>query len=119
MSRDDGPARPPEGSGAPSRGAANEVSVGALTSYRHEAMRIAGEKVGAGRSGDRAIDVFNPFTRKRIGRVPKATVDEGRHAFRVARSYRSTLSRYERATILDTTSPLVRERMPAIASLIS
>src|SRR5947208_4366015 len=119
MSRDEGPARPPEGSGAPSRGAANEVSVGALTSYRHEAMRIAGEKVGAGRSGERAIDVFNPFTKKRIGSVPKATVEEVRQAFRVARAYRATLSRYERATILDKTAALVRERTPAIAALIS
>ena len=37
--------------------------------YRHEAMRIAGEKIGAGRSGERAIDVFNPYTKKRIGTV--------------------------------------------------
>ena len=52
---------------------------------RHEAMRIGGEKVGAGRSGERAIDVFNPFTRKRIGSVPKATVEEVRQAFSIAR----------------------------------
>jgi putative phosphonoacetaldehyde dehydrogenase len=65
------------------------------------AMRIAGEKVGAGRSGERAIDVFNPFTRKRIGSVPKATVEEVRQAFSIARGYRATLSRYERASILD------------------
>ena len=81
-------------------------------------MRIAGEKVGAGRSGERAIDVFNPFTNERIGSVPKATVEEVRHAFRVARAYRATLSRYERATILDKTAALVRERTPAIAALI-
>ena len=65
-------------------------------------MRIAGEKVGAGRSGERAIDVFNPFTKKRIGSVPKATVEEVRQAFRVARAYRATLSRYERATVVGT-----------------
>src|SRR6478735_6808053 len=119
MSRDDGPARPPEGAGAPPRGAANKVSVGAVISYRHEAMRLAGEKVGAGRSGERAIDVFNPFTRKRIGSVPKATVDEVRQAFRIARAYRATLSRYERARILDKAAALVRERTPEIAGLIS
>src|SRR6187399_2607127 len=86
---------------------------------RHEAMRIGGEKVGGGRSGERAIDVFNPFTRKRIGSVPKATVEEVRQAFRIARGYRATLSRYERASILDKTAALVRERTPAIAGLIS
>ena len=82
-------------------------------------MRIAGEKVGAGRSGERAIDVFNPYTLKRIGSVPKATVDEVRQAFAIARGYRATLSRYERASILDKTAALVRERTAAIAGLIS
>ena len=82
-------------------------------------MRIAGEKVGAGRSGERAIDVFNPYTLKRIGSVPKATVEEVRQAFAIARGYRATLSRYERASILDTTAALVRERTAAIAGLIS
>ena len=89
------------------------------TTYRRESMRIGGEKVGAGRSGERAIDVFNPFTRKRIGSVPKATVEEVRQAFRISRSYRATLSRYERATILDNAAALVRERTPEIAGLIS
>ncbi len=87
--------------------------------YRHEAMRIAGEKIGAGRSGERAIDVFNPFTSKRIGSVPKATVEEVRRAFRIARDYRATLSRYERASILAKAAALVRERANEIAGLIS
>src|SRR5918993_1334755 len=89
------------------------------TTYRREAMRIGGEKVGAGRSGDRAIDVFNPYTGKRIGSVPKATVEEVRHAFAIARGYRATLSRYERASILDKAAVLVRERTSEIAGLIS
>jgi len=82
-------------------------------------MRIAGEKVGAGRSGERAIDVFNPFTKKRIGSVPKATVDEVRRAIAIARGYRSTLSRFERAQILDRTAAAVRARTAEIALLIS
>src|ERR1700694_2599734 len=87
--------------------------------YRREAMRIGGEKVGAGRSGERAIDVFNPYTKKRVGSVPKATVEEVREAFRIARAYRATLSRYERAAILDKAAGLVRERTTEIAGLIS
>ena len=39
-------------------------------------MRIAGRKVGEGRSGDRAIEVFNPYTEQRLGTVPKATLEE-------------------------------------------
>ena len=78
--------------------------------YRREAMRIGGEKVGAGRSGERAIDVFNPFTGKRIGSVPKASLDEVRRALAIAHGYRATLSRYERANILDSAAARVRER---------
>ena len=86
---------------------------------RHESMRIAGEKVGGGRSGDRSIVVFNPFTTQRIGSVPKATVDEVRTAFAIARAYKATLTRFERANILNKTAALVRHRTADIAGLIS
>ena len=36
---------------------------------RIEALRIAGEKIGADRGGDRVISVHNPFTRECIGTV--------------------------------------------------
>ena len=86
---------------------------------RHESMRIAGEKVGGGRSGDRSIVVFDPFTTQRIGSVPKATVDEVRTAFAAARAYKATLTRFERANILNKTAALVRHRTADIAGLIS
>src|ERR1700694_3132850 len=87
--------------------------------YRREAMRIGGEKVGAGRSGERAIDVFNPNPKNRVGSVPKATVEEVREPHRITRAYRPTVSRYQRASILDTAAALVRERTTEIAGLIS
>ena len=89
------------------------------TMDRHESMRIAGEKVGGGRSGDRSIAVFNPFTNQRIGSVPKATVEEVRTAFAAARAYKATLTRFERANILNKTAALVRDRTADIAGLIS
>jgi phosphonoacetaldehyde dehydrogenase len=89
------------------------------TMYRHESMRIAGEKVGGERSGERAIEVFNPFTRQRIGSVPKATVEEVRRALAIARGYRAKLSRFERAEILNRTAAHVRARAADIARLIS
>ena len=89
------------------------------TAPRHEALRIAGERVGAERSGERRIEVFNPYTDAVIGSVPKATVDEVRRAFAIAHAYKSRLSRYERASILNRAAGLVRERTTAIASLIS
>ena len=86
---------------------------------RDEAMRIAGEKVGVGRGGERAIEVRDPYRGKRVGSVPKATVDEVRRAIAIARGYRSTLSRFERAQILDRTAAAVRARTAEIALLIS
>jgi putative phosphonoacetaldehyde dehydrogenase len=82
-------------------------------------MRIAGETVGAERSGDRCIVVHNPFTRAAIASVPKATLDEVRRAFEIAKAYRPRLSRFERANILNKCAALVRERTAQVAALIS
>ena len=86
---------------------------------RIEALRLAGEKVGADRSGERVIEVRNPFTRELIGTVPKATVEEVRRAFDVAQAYKARLSRFERSNILNKAAALVRERTASIAALIS
>ena len=84
---------------------------------RNEALRIAGEKVGAGREA--AIEVVNPFTREAVGRVPKATVAEVRQAFDIARGHRSRLSRFERSNILQRAAAAVRGRSDEIAQLIT
>ena len=86
---------------------------------RTEALRLAGEKVGADRSGDRLIRVHNPFTRELIGTVPKATVEEVRRAFEVGQAYKARLSRFERSNVLNQAAALVRERTASIAALIS
>ena len=82
-------------------------------------MRLAGERVGMDRSGDRCIRVFNPFTNECIASVPKATLAEVKNAFAIAHAYKPKLSRFERANILDKTAVLVRERTVQIAALIS
>ncbi|MEO8137974.1 MAG: phosphonoacetaldehyde dehydrogenase, partial [Betaproteobacteria bacterium] len=82
---------------------------------RHEAMRIAGNKV----TRDRVIEVTNPYTRQVIGTVPKATLEDVRTAFAVARAYRPTLTRYERASILNKGAALIRARVGEIALLIT
>ena len=84
-----------------------------------DAMRIAGAKVGAGRDGDRAIEVFNPFTAQRIGSVPKATLEEVRRAFETAHAFHPKLTRYERAAILNKAAAIVRERLHEVAQLIT
>jgi phosphonoacetaldehyde dehydrogenase len=88
-------------------------------SVLNHGMRIAGEKVGADRTGERCIQVFNPFTAKCIGSVPKATLAEVRQAFAIAHAYKPRLTRFERSNILNKTAALVRERTRQIAALIS
>jgi aldehyde dehydrogenase (NAD+) len=78
-------------------------------------MRIAGEAVG----NDRTIEVRNPYTGALVGTVPKATVDDVRRAFAIARGYRARLTRYERSAILHRTAALIRERADAVSDLIT
>ncbi len=86
---------------------------------RIEALRIGGEKIGADRGGDRSIAVHNPFTREVVGSVPKATLAEVQRAYALAHALRPKLSRFERSNILHRAAALVRERVNAIADLIS
>jgi putative phosphonoacetaldehyde dehydrogenase len=67
----------------------------------------------------RVIEVFNPYTRERVGTVPKASVDEVRAVLGRAHAYRPRLTRYERARILDAAAALVRERSGELAALIT
>ncbi len=84
---------------------------------RHEGLRLAGEVVGAGRAAH--VEVHNPYTGALVGTVPKATLDEVRRAFDIARGYRATLTRFERANILNQAAAAVRQRTPEIAALIT
>jgi aldehyde dehydrogenase (NAD+) len=79
------------------------------------AMRIAGESVGS----DRVIEVRNPYTKAIVGTVPKATIADVRRAFAIAKGYRATLTRYERAQIMYRTAELIRTRANAISDLIT
>jgi len=58
-------------------------------------MRIAGERVHA----TRTLDVRNPYTNDVVGTVPRASIDDVRRAFSVARAYKPRLTRYERYEI--------------------
>ncbi len=78
-------------------------------------MRIAGREVG----GDRVIEVRNPYSGALVGTVPCATVEDIRGAFAIARGYRATLTRFERAEILDRAAALIRAHADAISDLIT
>jgi len=78
-------------------------------------MRVAGREIG----GTRVIEVRNPYTNALVGTVPKATVDEIRGAFAIARGYRSKLTRYQRSEILAKAAALIRARAEGISDLIT
>ncbi|TCK88995.1 putative phosphonoacetaldehyde dehydrogenase [Paraburkholderia sp. BL9I2N2] len=82
---------------------------------RHEALRIGGEKIFR----DEVIEVRNPYDGTLVGTVPKATLEDVRHAFEFARAYRPALTRYERAAILRRAADAVRARTEEIAALIT
>ncbi|HEX2331981.1 MAG TPA: aldehyde dehydrogenase family protein, partial [Burkholderiales bacterium] len=82
---------------------------------RHEALRIAGEKVRR----DRVIEVHFPYTGEVVATVPKASVEDVRRAFRIAREYKPTLTRYERYKILMRAGDLIAARKEEIARLIT
>jgi acyl-CoA reductase-like NAD-dependent aldehyde dehydrogenase len=88
-----------------------------IKQHRLDAMRLMGQCVGAGR--ERHIEVLNPYSGQRIGTVPKATLEEIRQAYEWAHAYRPTLTRYERAGILNRCAALARERVDDIARLIT
>ena len=86
-----------------------------MRAVRHEAMRIAGERVARAR----VIDVLNPWDGSLVGTVPKATVDDVRAAFDAAAGFRARLTRHERATILRRTAEALAARRDEVADLIT
>ena len=94
---------------------ATAINRATTSDIRHEGMRIGGEKVVR----DRVIEVYNPYTGKVIGTVPKATVDDIRRAFSIAQGYKAKLTRYERANIMRKAAALLDARKQQVADLIS
>jgi len=90
-----------------------------ILDHHLNAMRINGKRVGGDRTGERAIAVHNPYTEEVIGNVPKATLEEVRAAFSTGHAYRSKLTRYERAAILNRAADIANRRKDEVAALIS
>ncbi len=91
-----------------------------LADLRHggvlrEKMRIAGERVG----GDRVIEVRNPYSGALVGTVPKASVEDIRRAFAIAKGFRSPLTRHDRYRILLRAAEVLRARTDEVSDLIT
>jgi acyl-CoA reductase-like NAD-dependent aldehyde dehydrogenase len=83
--------------------------------FRTETLRIGGERIAR----DRTLDIINPYSRERVGTVPLATLDDVRKAYRIASAYQATLTRYERSSILQKASALLRARADEASTLIT
>ena len=90
-----------------------------ILDHQLNAMRLLGRKVGADRTADRSIAVFNPYSGQQIGSVPKATLEEVREVFAQAAACKPQLTRFERAAILNKAAAIVSSRTDEIAALIS
>jgi putative phosphonoacetaldehyde dehydrogenase len=70
-------------------------------------------------SDPHVLEVRYPFTGEVVGTVPRATVDDVRKAFAAAQGYRSKLTRFERASIMQKAAALLRERVGPASDLIT
>jgi len=70
-------------------------------------------------ANQRVIEVRYPFNNEVVGTVPMATVDEVRKAFAAARAYKSKLTRFQRASIMQKAAELLRGRVDAASDLIT
>ncbi len=80
-----------------------------------ESLRIAGEKVAR----DRIIEIRHPYDGTLAGTVPKATVEDVKKALRIARGFRSRLTRHDRYQILMNAGAVIAARRDALARLIT
>ena len=74
-------------------------------------MRIAGRKVDR----DRVIEVRYPYTGEVVATVPRATVEDVKLAFRIAREFKPKLTRHERYRILMRAGEIIASRREEIA----
>ncbi|CAG2133927.1 Phosphonoacetaldehyde dehydrogenase [Cupriavidus yeoncheonensis] len=82
---------------------------------RREALRLADEKIYR----DDVIEVTYPYTGDVIATVPRATLDDVRRAYRIARDYQPTLTRYERYKILMRAGEIIASRLDEISRTIT
>ncbi len=87
----------------------------AVDAPMREPMRIAGERIFS----ERVIEIRYPYTNEVIATVPKATVEDVRRAFRIAKQYQPKLTRYERYRILMRAGEIIASRRDAIARVIT
>ena len=64
-------------------------------------------------------EVRNPYTTEVVGTVPRATVEDVRAAFAAAAKYKPTLTRFQRAQVMQKAAELLRGRVAQASDLIT
>ena len=75
-----------------------------------QSLAISSTAVPSTVPGTRSLDVMNPYTGEVVGTVPRATVDDVRRAFSIARAYKPRLTRYERSEICRSAAAIIASR---------
>ncbi len=73
----------------------------------------------AATAGPAPIEVSNPYTGKVIGAVPRMSAARVREALEAAHAFKPSLSRHQRAEILERAAAIVRDRAATLATLIT
>jgi putative phosphonoacetaldehyde dehydrogenase len=81
----------------------------------HECSRIDGQRVDSASH----FEVLNPYDASVVATCARSTREQVGEAFRIARHYRPTLTRYERQQILTRTAHLLDQRKDVISDLIT
>ncbi|HXC11174.1 MAG TPA: phosphonoacetaldehyde dehydrogenase [Steroidobacteraceae bacterium] len=87
----------------------------ALREPIRETLRIAGERVAR----DRVIEVRHPYDGMLAGTVPKATREDVKRALKIARAFRSPLTRHDRYQILMKAGAIIASKRDELARLIT
>ena len=92
-----------------------------MPSPPHRTSRFASRCVSRAKKSfrDRVIEVRHPYTGALAGTVPKATIEDVKRALKIARGFRSTLTRHERYKILMKAGAIIASKRDHLARLIT
>lgn len=83
--------------------------------FIYEHLRINGEKIDK----KERINIHHPFDKKLVASVPKASLDDVKRAFSIAKNFKSPLTRYDRYKILMKAGEIVASRKEHLAKIIT
>lgn len=90
-----------------------------MTTISTEVIRANSYVAGIPLQSEKVLEVRSPYDRRLVGTVTLASAEDTQNAIKQALENRTSLSRYERYSILDNVRRLLLERKEAFAQIIS